>query len=63
MDELVRLGSNENLLGPSPVALETINKICQNLHIYSVDEDLHLMRALAEHLGNGMLPEQFVVGN
>ncbi|MEM9775036.1 MAG: histidinol-phosphate transaminase [Chloroflexota bacterium] len=63
MNELVRLGSNENLLGPSPVALEEINKICQNLHIYSVDEDLHLMHALAEHLGNGMSAEQFVVGN
>lgn len=63
MNELIRLGSNENLLGPSPVALETINEICQNLHIYSVNEDLHLMGALAEHLGHGMVPEQFVVGN
>ena len=62
-DQLVRLGSNENLLGPSPLALEAIRELSAEAHFYPVDDDLMLMEKLAAAIGGGLSVDQFVIGN
>lgn len=59
----IRLGSNENLLGPSPVALETIARHAHEYHVYATTEDWELMEKLAAHIGGGLTADQFVIGN
>ena len=61
--ELVRLGANENLLGPSPKALEAIKNLAGNLHIYPSTEDVELGEKLAAQIGGGLTSDQFVIGN
>ncbi|MFA4843714.1 MAG: histidinol-phosphate transaminase [Candidatus Margulisiibacteriota bacterium] len=49
----VKLASNENPFGPSPLALEAIAKEAHNLHIYPDQRSTLLREALAKHLGVG----------
>ncbi len=61
--ELIRLGSNENLLGPSPKALEVIKNNADQLHIYPVEEDWQLAEKLSAKIGAGITKEHLLIGN
>ncbi len=61
--EPARLGSNENLLGPSPKALEAVQDWVQRMHIYPVTEDQTLTEKLVAHIGQGITADQIVLGN
>jgi histidinol-phosphate aminotransferase len=61
LDHVVKLASNENPLGPSPLALEALRDVIPALHIYPESTAPALRAALSDRLG---LPEQWImVGN
>lgn len=57
----IKLASNENPLGPSPLAVEAIRRQIENLHRYpdGAGHDLHSKLAAKMNV----LPEQIVMGN
>jgi histidinol-phosphate aminotransferase len=57
----VKLASNENPFGPSPLAVEAIVKEAHNLHIYPDQRSTLLREALAKKLGVG--DDSIVCGN
>jgi histidinol-phosphate aminotransferase len=62
VERLCRLHNNENLLGPSPAALEAMARVSGNeAASYPSGDAYYLRRALAELHGKD--PEQFVPGN
>lgn len=63
MNNFARLNANENLLGPSPVALEAILEAATNVHVYPLDEGLALREKLAARIGGSVSAENFVIGN
>ena len=63
MSDLVRLGSNENMLGPSPLGLEAIRKATLEAHLYPSNQDQVLMEKLAAAIGHGVTTDQIVLGN
>lgn len=60
-DDVVKLASNENPLGPSPAAMDAVQREVAHMHMYPDDS----CAALRQHLGrHWSLPaEQFLVGN
>ena len=58
--DIVKLASNENPLGPSPLAIEAMEKAIRETRLYPDNDCFYLTRDLAEHLG--VPPEQVVVG-
>ena len=56
-----KLASNENPLGPSPKALETIRAKLGQLNLYPDGDCFYLKNGLAKKLG--MAPEQLIFGN
>ena len=56
-----KLASNENPLGPSPKALETIRAKLGELNLYPDGDCFYLKNGLAKKLG--MAPEQVIFGN
>ena len=61
LGEIVKLGSNENPLGPSPKALAALRDSALEMNRYPDVELADLRVALAEHLG--LEDQQVVVGN
>ena len=59
--EVTKLASNENALGPSPLAMEAIVSNAANMHLYPDGGAFHLKQALAEKLQ--VKPEQLLIGN
>jgi histidinol-phosphate aminotransferase len=60
LTDIVKLASNENPLGPSPLALEAMKKAIEQTRLYPDNDWYHLRRDLAQHLG---LPvEQITIG-
>lgn len=59
--EALKLASNENPLGPSPRAVEALQKGLGNLHIYPDGNGFALKQALAER--HGVAPDQVTLGN
>lgn len=59
--DVIKLASNENPLGPSPLAIAAIEKVLSKLNLYPDGKSHHLRQALANHLG--VEPEQIIVGN
>lgn len=57
----IKLASNENPLGPSPLALEAIQRVCQNVHLYPDPNAAELRQAAAGYFG--CLPEEIIAGN
>ena len=49
--EIIKLASNENPLGPSPKALEAMERALKNLHLYPDGNAFYFKRKLAEKLG------------
>ena len=61
LDHVIKLASNENSLGPSPKALQAIQKQLPDLHRYPDERSSGLTQALAEQLG--LAANQFIVTN
>jgi len=61
LDDVVKLASNENPLGPSPRALAAIEQALPRLNLYPDSQSYNLRRAIAERLG--FEPERVIVGN
>ncbi|MBE9504181.1 MAG: histidinol-phosphate transaminase [Proteobacteria bacterium] len=57
----IKLASNECPLGPSPRAVEAINKVKSQLHIYPDGSGFYLKRKLSEKLD--IHPENIILGN
>ncbi len=61
-EEIIKAGSNENPLGPSPLAVEAIKKEAWKAHLYPSDSSVQSLReALASYTGHPS--ENIVVGN
>lgn len=55
-----KLSSNENPIGPSPMAVAAIQKELQDLHIYPDTTDARLRKALVEYYGHSIQDEQLI---
>ncbi|MGZ4903301.1 MAG: histidinol-phosphate transaminase [Halobacteriota archaeon] len=60
-EAIVKLGSNENALGPSPEAVEAIKKHIQDISIYPAPGYIDLKDAIARYVG--VAAEHVIVGN
>lgn len=60
-DEIIKLASNENELGPSPLALTAMHAVAAQMHRYPDGGSFYFRCALAERLG--VRPEQVLPGN
>ena len=57
----IKLASNENPLGPSPLAMQAITEQIGNLHRYPDANAYYLKQRLSRQLG--LVPEQLLCGN
>jgi histidinol-phosphate aminotransferase len=57
----VKLASNENPLGPSPMAVEAIRRSAAEVHFYPEGDGPKLKQRLAEHLG--VDSDELILGN
>ena len=57
----IKLASNENPFGPSPIALEAINKAAPRLHIYPDQKSIELRETLAKKLK--LSEDNIIIGN
>lgn len=60
-DEIIKLASNENPLGPSPAALAAMQKTLPLLHLYPDGNAFYLKQKLAQKLG--LQPGNLILGN
>ena len=58
---VIKLASNENPLGPSPLAVARVQEALKQLNIYPDGACYYLRRALAEHYGYS--EDSFLIGN
>ncbi|MEW5785579.1 MAG: histidinol-phosphate transaminase [Bacillota bacterium] len=61
LKNVIKLASNENPLGPSPLALQALQQSLNRLHIYPDGNCFYLKAALAEKLS--VEPAQIIFGN
>ncbi len=61
LEEVVKLASNENPLGPSPLGLEAARRAVEEVHLYPDGASYYLKGRLAEFLG--VEPAEIVIGN
>mgnify|MGYP005856945117 CR=1 FL=1 len=62
--EVIKQASNENALGPSPLAVKAIQETLSNIHRYPPVADDELRAKLARVLTDGDLSEEcFITGN
>ncbi len=59
--EITKLASNENSLGPSPLALKAMREHAESMHLYPDGGAFYLKQALGQKLG--VAPNQLLVGN
>lgn len=50
-DSIIKLGSNENPLGPSPRAVEAIKEKAERVHLYPQADALELRRVIGDYTG------------
>jgi histidinol-phosphate aminotransferase len=50
-EKIIKLGSNENPLGPSPLAVEVMREKAGKVHLYPPSDALELRNALSEYTG------------
>ncbi len=62
-ENFIKMASNESPLGPSPLAIEAMQKAATTLNRYPPMGDEDLRTALAETLGQGLEPDNFFTGN
>ena len=61
IDEIVKIASNENALGPSPKAIDAMLKASRKMHLYPDSACFYLRQGLAKRLGVHM--DELLVGN
>lgn len=61
IDEVIKLASNENQLGPSPKAVEAVKREAENINMYPDPGAMELRKAIAEKYGVEV--DNIVVGN
>ena len=61
VESVIKLASNENPLGPSPLALAAMERQLHQLHLYPDGNAFYLKKRLAEKLG--VTPANLVLGN
>lgn len=61
LDHIVKLASNENPLGPSPLAVQAVRKAAERLHVYPDGAAYSLKQAIADKFG--VPTGQVIVGN
>ena len=61
LEEVIKLASNENSLGSSPLAIQAARKALRDVNRYPDSSSYYLTRALARRFG--LKPENFVIGN
>jgi len=59
--DVIKLASNENPLGPSPLGIKALQEALLNVHFYPDGESFDLRQGLAQHLG--VAPQNIFVGN
>lgn len=59
--DIIKLASNENPLGPSPLAVQAIAESASQVHLYPDSNAYYLKRELAAHIG--VSPEHLILGN
>jgi len=59
--EIIKLASNENPLGPSPLALKAMSQALHQLHLYPDGNAFYLKAKLAQKLG--LSPANLILGN
>ncbi len=60
-DDLIKIASNENPLGPSPRALDALRRMLPSLHLYPDGNAYHLKQRLARELD--VDPAMLILGN
>jgi histidinol-phosphate aminotransferase len=60
-DQVIKLASNENPLGPSPAALAAMEKALHQIHLYPDGNAFYLKQKLAQNLG--VEPKHLILGN
>jgi histidinol-phosphate aminotransferase len=63
MTQIIKVGSNENVLGPSPMAQDAVKKALLDAHLYPDRHESTLLQNLADDLGAGLSEENFISGN
>jgi histidinol-phosphate aminotransferase len=58
--EIIKVASNENELGPSPLAIEAMREALSGMHRYPDGGAFYLRRKLAEYLD--VVPENLIFG-
>jgi histidinol-phosphate aminotransferase len=61
--EILKVGSNENVLGASPKAKAAIQQALADAHLYPDQQEDVLLEKLAGRIGHGLTRENFVSGN
>ncbi len=61
LTDVIKLASNENPLGPSPLALEAMKNNISKMHIYPDGNGYYLRESLSEKLD--VKPDQLIFGN
>ncbi len=61
LTSVIKMASNENPLGPSPLAVKAMQKKLDKMHIYPDGNSYYLRKALAQKFN--VNPSQFVFGN
>jgi len=61
LDDIIKMASNENPLGPSPHALEALKKALDTIHFYPDSNNFYLKQKLIAFLG--IEDNQLLVGN
>ena len=59
--DIVKLASNENPLGPSPIAVEAMQQAVKQVHLYPDGNGYYLKQDLSHHLG--LEPDRLILGN
>lgn len=63
LGEVLKLGSNENALGPSPLALAALRDVLADTHRYPGIAEHRLRRKLVTYYRNGLAEQHFIVGS
>jgi len=63
LETVVNLGSNENPLGPSPLAIEAIKQAATDMHCYPSVAVSQLRCKLAESIGPNFDEDNIIIGN
>ena len=63
MSELIRLNANENMLGPSPLAVAAIKNASLEANLYPTDQDQLLIEKLIARIDPRLTTDNFVLGH